>query len=300
MWLKLEDFDFLPVRRKRAISADGSFLGSIQLFLLESVSEVWAWIFAIFGLLGLLGSALTMVLAIRRRRRFRATFQNVLAPKKDSELKNGEETEMEGAELLVPNTWDEDEIAVSIRSLQHKPPLLSVYLDHVRNRFISLQNERTAKKRVDFLKQELERAKLTKELATTINDLRMTGLNAEIAKLKLEIERDGLKDQKTRRSDLATLEHERDTLRIQVDITQSKRTIKELKAANRKPKELSSEELRERRKKEVRESIQKYEAEQQEITNDGSLSQESKRRQINIIDRRLEALHEELENLETV
>lgn len=298
LWLKIADFGMLVTKRSNPIDNDGSLIGSFESGLVNHLSVTWAWIFSLAGFTSALASGFSLFSVVKRRRRFKATFKNVVSPKQDSGG-NDEEAEMNEAELLVPNVWDEDEIAVGIRSLQHKPPLLSLYLDHVRSRFVALQNERTAKKRVDFLKQELERAKLTKELASTINELRLTGLNSEIAQLRLEVERDGLKNEKSRLPELAALEHERDSLKIQVDIAQSKQTIRDLRAASRKPKELTPEQQREKRKNEIRESIKKYEEEQQQIRNDGSLSQESQRRQINIIDRRLEVLHDELEQLET-
>jgi hypothetical protein len=206
--------------------------------------------------------------------------------------------ELSTSQFLIPQTWDPNEIGIQVRRLQNNASVARVYVDSVIKRFVIGQDNQTAKVRIEFLKSKLEELTLSKELQSSLDELEFRRVKLEIEQLELEKKRSGLKLETERMQEIAELERQRDALKIKVEIAHLVKQMDEARNPPQKDQSPSAEETkranRENREKKLRE-IRDCEAERLKVQADSMMTEDSRRRLDNILAKKIERLHDELE-----
>jgi hypothetical protein len=168
-------------------------------------------------------------------------------------------------------------------------------VDSVVTRFITGQDDRTAKKRIEFLKTKLEELDLSKQLQASLDDLQFRGLNLEIKRLGLEMERETLEQKRLMQRNLSALEHERDALKIKVEMASLQRQIKDAQNPAVKQPERSAQDTKQERRENLEKQIELYSLQEDKLKADTQMREDDKRRRLNMISKKKDELYEELE-----
>jgi hypothetical protein len=278
MWLYYEGFPPLQLVRTNPVD------NQITAFFVEEISPGKG---ILLGLVGLFGTIFVPMLAFGTNHSARLEL-----PESDRNSKSHaqqEETSVD-AKNAVPRAWEADVITNGFRRFVTKPKLLDIYVREITKRFIIGQDDRTAKKRIDFLKTKIEELRLTKDLESCLDDLSLRDINLRIAQLELEIKEASLEEKRRRQTELSELEHQRDTMKMKVEIARSEKEIRDLKTPASKPQKEKG-----RTKKDVEAEINKANVDTQRIDSDSKMPEDEKMKRRNMIARRKDALLEELE-----
>lgn len=128
----------------------------------------------------------------------------------------------------APLVWNEAAIKQEIYRLRNNPTMLSGLTTALHERFIIRQNEQTARERIQFLKTALEGVKLTKELETSIDDLRFHEIERDIRQSRLELEKHSVHSEDEQRQGLKELQHRFEQLKLQLGIAKIEKDIAEI------------------------------------------------------------------------
>jgi hypothetical protein len=208
--------------------------------------------------------------------------------------------------FVIPKEWDPSEVGIQLRRLQHDQPVLKIFVDAVINRFITKQDHRLAKRRIDFLRTLLEELGLRKEFQGSLDELEFRKIQLEIKRLKLETEKEGVQSKRKKQHEILELEHKRDLLKIEVDISVLEREKAELDkradfleegSIEQKPREKSAEEIRSEKEAKLNEEIRTINESDQIIEQNMNMSDAEKMRRKNINEKRRNKLFDELERL---
>jgi hypothetical protein len=207
----------------------------------------------------------------------------------------GGKTDMTGSPFLIPKNWDPKEIGIQIRKLQGSAHLMNVFVDSVLTRLVIGQDTKTAKTRIEFLKSKLEELNLSKELQSSLDQLNFRELNLEIQELELGQKKSTLQMEAERQKEVFELERQRDALKLKLEIAQLKKQMDEVGSPAKSAPTRSPEEIKKENKEKKQQEIRNCEREIEEVEKDTSLSENGRRRQVNILSRKLDHLYEELE-----
>jgi hypothetical protein len=136
--------------------------------------------------------------------------------------------------LSMPNTpmlaqWDETAITRHLAELRgQSPAVISHYIESVKQRMVTNQNDKTAAVRARFLKTKLEELKLLKEGRQVMVDLEAMALEREKRLKALELETQELDLQKQSLTVRQRLETLRDQKRLELEIAQLEKQIKDV------------------------------------------------------------------------
>jgi hypothetical protein len=294
LWLKFEDFPPLKLVRKKPVD------GLIEVFCVEHISPNMQILLFVVGLTGFSGALVwaggwtlsafgLLELGPSNERKSPAKPSKGPAGKAEPISKQGK--------IVMPKEWNPGVIEVELRNLQQRPPLVATFVDELIKRFITDQDARTAKKRIEFLKAKLEEMKVTQELQGCLDDLKFQALNLEIKQLELEIQKEGLQEKKKKQSELAALERLRDAMKVQLEIASLQHQTDELKKSQSKPAERSTDEIKREKKEQIDREIEKLNQSDQAIDLDPNIPEPDKKRRRNINETRRATLFDELETL---
>jgi hypothetical protein len=182
-------------------------------------------------------------------------------------------------QFVMPEKWNPEEIETQARTIRGDQSMVTAFVRSFVNRFVLGQDTRTAETRIEFLKTKFEELKLSKGIQELFDELGLREGNLENQRLA----------------------QKRDTLRIEVEIAELEKQKNEIRNPPKKeqpqpPKQTRPpEEIREENREKIMKDIRDYERRKREIQADTTLSEDSRRRQDNIIEKRIEQLHDELE-----
>ena len=194
-------------------------------------------------------------------------------------------------DVLAPPRWDEHLIATQFRNLQHRPAMLAVFMNSVKDRFILNQDERTAAVRIAYLKTKLEELKVSKELQREIDDLEFRETDLDIRRMEQELKKGDIEHRLKTQAALREAEHKRDLLRVKLETGQLGKQIRDLK-----PQPAAQPPTRAARIQDLRERIQRAKEERAYARETASDPDEVKRRE-NLCDDKIARLEEELSSL---
>ena len=156
---------------------------------------------------------------------------------------------------VLPPEWNDQLIIQQIQSLQQTPPVLSHFIHSVMGRFIIGQNDKTAQKRTQLILTAINQLKATKDLQIAIDDLQIHSLEREIKFTEKEIERNSALDRLAKQKELEALRRRKEQLELEVGIAkldQEKRGYEERSEPEKAKPQQSRDELRERKKSEIK------------------------------------------------
>jgi hypothetical protein len=203
-------------------------------------------------------------------------------------------------EILLPSSWNEDEITRGMERYQQNRGLLSSYVDGIVSRFVMNQDIRTMQVRTQFLEQFNKSAAVAREAYKWQRYLQGGRAKDEEdaadlrAKLELEKARKELLGL-TEDPELAEIQKQVDRLNLRLQLASVQKQIDDLNrpAVSPAPAPPSQREIRERRQivlaereKEVRKAIR-------ETDEDRTLEEDLKQRKLNGLYDKLSEVHEE-------
>lgn len=203
---------------------------------------------------------------------------------------HGGKSSGEVGEVLAPPKWDETLIATQFRNLAHRPAMLGVFVNAVRDRFILHQDEKVASKRIRYLRTKLEELKVSKELQSEIDDLAFRETNLDIRRMEQELKVGDLAFQVKTRAAIREAEHKRDLLRVKVEEAQLKKQMHDTKTAAAPP----SNDVNQRHV--LRERIQRA-REELAYARETTTDPDERRRKENLYADRIAQLEEDLSSL---
>jgi hypothetical protein len=160
---------------------------------------------------------------------------------------------------VLPPEWNDQLITQQIQSLQQRPPVLSHFIHSVIGRFIIGQNDKTAQKRTQLILSAINQLKATKDLQIAIDDLQIHSLEREIRFTEKEIDRNSALDRLAKQKELEALKRRKEQLELEVGIAKlehEKRGYEERSEPEKAKAQPSREELRERKKAEIKRTDQ--------------------------------------------
>src|SRR4029077_4341373 len=251
IWFKYKDFPPLKLARTHPVD------DQITRFLVEEISLGNSGLFLIFGLFV---TPLGTIFGLSDRAKKYSAILGLPGSSRNTGLHGQQEETSVDAKNAVPTTWESDVIINGFRRFVTKPRLLDIYVKEITKRFIIGQDDRTAKKRIEFLKTRIEELRLTRDLESCLDDLSLREINLRIAQLELEIKEANLEGKRRRQEELAELEHQRDVLKVKVEIARSEKEIRDLQTPASKPQKQKS-----RTKKDIEAEISRANADEQRI-----------------------------------
>ena len=168
VWLNFPAFPPISVKRKRPLSQEQDFWNEIHNLAVVRMSQPVAFVLLGLGCLGMVsmvGPVSKDLQILMFRRRLSLESDNPAAAvgeKGDGDMTQG---------IILPPSWDKESISMVFRDLQNRPGAVSVFTQALVERFVTGQDDKTAKVRIEYLKTKLEELKITKELQGEIDDL---------------------------------------------------------------------------------------------------------------------------------
>jgi hypothetical protein len=215
------------------------------------------------------------------------------------EAQSPEETVMTSEDLQLPEDWNEREITFAIKKYRGSN-LLTKYIGHLFSRLIIGQETRTANRRIEFLRQFNEYAGVAREsykwqrvMAGGRAKQEEDALDLEV-KLKIKTQEAALARAQGDLDQIG-LDNEAKRLTKQLEIDRLQKQIAELQKPDYKPPERSQAEIKKENREKTERAIKDCEQKQKINKANTELSEESRRRIDNMLSKKLDALHEELE-----
>lgn len=175
------------------------------------------------------------------------------------------ETGLSMTKNLTLVDWDEAAISRQLDGLRgQSPAVISHYIESVKQRMVINQNDKTAAARARFLKTKLEELKLIKEGRQVIVDLEALALEREKRLKTLELEVQEIDNRKQHLSARQQLEAMREQKKLELEIAQLNKQIKDLDSPAKAEPQLTPQQQREQRHQASEARLQKLKAMKQE------------------------------------
>jgi len=147
--------------------------------------------------------------------------------------------------ISIPTQWDELAITRQLQQLrEQRPSLIPHYIDSVKERWIVRQDDRTAQKRLQFLKTQIEQLKLAKEFQQTVDDLQLLSLEKTKRIKTIELETEEIDVKKRVLNQKEKLEALREQRKLELEIAQLDEQIQGIKTSSKPEAKLTPEEQR--------------------------------------------------------
>jgi hypothetical protein len=252
------------------------------------INQRVAYVLLGFGLLGMVTMANAVskdlqILMFRRR-------LNLKGDAPVAEVGEKEEGDMTQG-IILPPSWDKESISIVLRDLQNRPGAVSVFTQALVERFVTGQDDKTAKVRIEYLKTKLEELKITKELQGELDDLLFRQADLDVRRLQKEIEKGDLEHRRRTQNELRAAEHKRDLLKVKAEAAAYEKQIREARPEKSKSATSAAGKVQEledriRRTKELRAYARETTVDPDEL-----------RRKENQFDDKLAELEEEINSL---
>lgn len=297
LWIKFEDFAPLKVERSISVPRSDSALGAVDWSFVESISPGLAEVLIAFGFTLAVASFPLLVLFLKRRKRLKLLSERPFVGKiVDGEVRFVEERNgMKQGEILLPKSWDPDEVGIQFRNLKNRPNVLRVFVDSIVTRFVTGQDDRVAQRRIAFLKTKIEELKLSKELQGSLDELEFRQINLDIKRLELETQKDGLATKKDKQHELTELEHQRDTLKLKVEMAQLEKQMRDFQDPKYKEPERSPGEVKKDKRDKLQKELDHWNAEEDRVKADTAMREDDRRRWLNMIGKKKDELYDQME-----
>lgn len=210
-----------------------------------------------------------------------------------SVLGSGGDDLMSGDSLMVPDRWDDQQIALGLERLRHRPALLAHYVNSVKDRFIDHQNIKTVRRRTDFLEAKIRALQAGKEYLTLISELKRLRLEEETKDIHAEMARAEALSQQQRQPILHHLRHQLETLQLEQQITVLQQQINEIQSKKTAPPKLSASEERARKRAECQEELNRLQEDKRRAI-ERAPTEEERIRVANMYDNAIERAYDEL------
>jgi hypothetical protein len=256
----------------------GFAVAAVFLMCLFTVCQFW-WLFIIVGSLLTIAS---FFVPASIKTEFRESFVEDL-------------NSMGQKPFVIPQSWNLNEIGIQVRSLRRNPNVLKIFVDSVVERFITGQDDRTAQKRIAFLRTKLEELGLAKDIQASLDDLEFRQLKLDIRRTELEIQKEGLEDKKAKQRDLSELRHRLETLKVNAEIAVLEKQISDLQKPGQMQPERSPEEINKERREQANLKIEKLNADDKAIDDNPDMDPREKMRRKNMNEKRRNECFDELE-----
>ena len=214
----------IPVTRVSAVSQGQNILNEIHNELIDATGLQAASVLLWLGCLGFVTTGAFVAKDWRLlvyRDRLSQRSKGWLGPEPVSE----ENTMPEG--FLLPPKWDEALISVEIRNLHQRPNMLKVFTRGLVDRFVAGQDDKTAKRRIEYLRTKLEEVQVAKELQRELDDLQFRESEFTIRQLQKDIEMGDLEHRRRVQRELHEAEHRRDLLKVKAESASFEKQIRE-------------------------------------------------------------------------
>lgn len=197
-------------------------------------------------------------------------------------------------EVVIPSAWDELSITSQLHLYSKEPALLSHYVFAVKERFIIGQNDRTIRRRTEFLKSVLQQATVFKELQGVSYEMSRMKFQHEIDTLDLDLQKMDLLARRDNHGKITGLKQQDEELDVQLRIEQKRRQMEELtRQAAPAPKSPSKDETRAQRKAEIERDIERLKTDKV-LAVGRAKSADDRQRQENMYDDRIAELEIDL------
>lgn len=269
----------VSLKPTRRISTPVVILIVLLLCVSPFLSGLW-WLFVLVG-------ALLMGASFFPQEQVLASVGQSISDRKENPVPENQ--------FIVPQSWDPQEIGIQVRRIQSDASLLRIYVDSVVERFVIGQDARTAGVRIEFLKSKLKELSLSKELQASLDELEFRKVKLEIERLELEDKKATLEGETKRRREISELEHERDALKLKLEVAE---LIKKMDEVRKPPKPEPSPppaQTREQKREEIERKLRDYKRQEAEVRVNPDLDEDTRRRMLNILSSKTDALYEELE-----
>src|ERR1017187_6597371 len=189
VWLNFPGFPPISVKRKRPLLQEQDFWNEMHNLAVARINQRVAYVLLGFGLLGTVSmvgpvSKDLQILMFRRRLNLNGDTQAAaVGEKEEGDMTQG---------IILPPSWDKESISMVFRDLQNRPGAISVFTQALVERFVTGQDDKTAKVRIEYLKTKLEELKITKELQSELDDLLFRQADLDVRRLQKEIEKGDL------------------------------------------------------------------------------------------------------------
>src|ERR1035441_637914 len=224
VWLNFPGFPPISVKRKRPLSQEQDFWNQMHNLAVVRMSQPVAYALLGFGLLGtvsMVGSVSKDLQILMFRRRLNLTGDTQAAAvgeKEEGDMTQG---------IILPPSWDKESISMVFRDLQNRPGAVSVFTQALVERFVTGQDDKTAKVRIEYLKTKLEELKITKELQGELDDLLFRQADLDVRRLQKEIQKGDLEHRRRTQGELHAAEHKRDILKVKAEAAAYEKQIRE-------------------------------------------------------------------------
>lgn len=155
----------------------------------------------------------------------------------------------------LPAEWNDQVVIQRLISMRERPPVLAHFVDSLIGRFVIGQNDKTAEKRTHLIRTVISQLEARKDLQVALDDLEIHSLEREIRFKEKQMEHAGLVDRQAKGPELENLRRQKEKLELEVEIArleQEKSSYqKQEQATGRKQ---TREELREAKKKEIKQT----------------------------------------------
>lgn len=198
------------------------------------------------------------------------------------------------------NNWNEEQVATDLIRLKENQPALRAYVDSVRKQFIDGQNLRIARARNKYVLERIESLKLANEYRDLEHELLSKDRLFANEQLRLDLENQKLRfemkdeDQEKELRDLDTQRRKKEAER---DIAQLDREIEDLKNPPQEPRPPSADEIKEKKRRDLKQKILDVEKLRQEVADDPTISEDQKQYQFNQFENKLFELRKQLLDL---
>src|ERR1019366_3838797 len=286
VWLNFPAFPPISVKRKRPLLQEQDFWNEMHNLAVARINQRVAYVLLGFGLLGMVTMANAVskdlqILMFRRRLNLKCD-THATDEKGEGDMTQG---------IILPPSWDKESISIVLRDLQNRPGAVSVFTQALVERFVTGQDDKTAKVRIEYLKTKLEELKITKELQGELDDLLFRQADLDVRRLQKEIEKGDLEHRRRTEAELRAAEHKRDILKVKAEAASYEKQIREArpeksKSASGATGKVQELEDRIRRTKELRAYARETTVDPDEL-----------RRKENQFDDKLAELEEEINSL---
>jgi hypothetical protein len=224
VWLNFPAFPPISVKRKRPLSQEQDFWNEMHNQAAVHMNQPVAFVLLGLGCLGVVSmvgpvSKDLQILMFRRRLNLKGDAPAAaVGEKEEGDMTQG---------IILPPSWDKESISIAFRDLQNRPGAVSVFTQALVERFVTGQDDKTAKVRIEYLKTKLEELKITKELQGELDDLLFRQADLDVRRLQKEIEKGDLEHRRRTQNELRAAEHKRDLLKVKAEAAAYEKQIRE-------------------------------------------------------------------------
>jgi hypothetical protein len=224
VWLNFPAFPPISVKRKRPLSQEQDFWNEMHNLAVARISQPVAFVLLGLGFLGMVSMANAVskdlqILMFRRRLNLKGGAPAAaVGEKEEGDMTQG---------IILPASWDKESISIVFRDLENRPGAVSVFTQALVERFVTGQDDKTAKVRIEYLKTKLGELKITKELQGELDGLLFRQADLDVRRLQKEIQKGDLEHRHRTQAELLAAEHKRDILKVKAEAAAYEKQIRE-------------------------------------------------------------------------